>query len=77
MIIIRRQSASGIKVGVVYMNLLRHLKEKLVWAIDKQLQIISNIMFLNQAHAWFLRIASVRECLYVCMSVCVRPRGYE
>ena len=32
--------------------------------------------FLNQAHrparAWFLRIASVRECLYEC--VCPPPR---
>ena len=35
-------------------------------------------IFLNQAHAshrlaltWFLRIASVRECLYACVFVCV------
>ena len=32
--------------------------------------------FLNQAHAWFLRIAFVRE-VCVCVCVCVRPRGYE
>ena len=25
---------------------LRHLKEKLVWAIDKQLQVISNIILV-------------------------------
>ena len=47
-------------------------------------------LFLNQAHAgrrpvhtWFLRIASVRECLYACVCVCVcvclrvcLPQGY-
>ena len=44
--------------------------------------------FLNQAHAglwlaraWFLRIASVCECLYACVlacvCVCVHPQGYE
>ena len=34
--------------------------------------------FLNHARAWFLRIASVRECLYacVCVCVCVFPRGF-
>ena len=42
--------------------------------------VLNNVPFLNQsraghrlARAWFLRIASVRECLYacVCMFVCV------
>ena len=27
--------------------------------------------YLNQAHAWFLRILSVCKCLYLCMCVCV------
>ena len=27
--------------------------------------------FLNQARAWFLRIASVHKCLYACVFVCV------
>ena len=31
--------------------------------------------FLNQARAWFLRIASVRERLYVC--VCLRVSAPE
>ena len=26
------------------------------------------ILFLNQARAWFLRIASVRELVFVCVS---------
>ena len=32
---------------------------------------------LNQARAWFLRIASVHECLYACVfaCVCVRPEA--
>ena len=30
--------------------------------------------FLNQAHAWFLRISSVLKCLYACMFVCPPPR---
>ena len=30
----------------------------------------------SDQRAWFLRIASVRECLYTCVCVCVRPRGY-
>ena len=29
---------------------------------------------LNQARAWFLRIASVRELLYACLCVCPPPR---
>ena len=29
------------------------------------------LAFLNQAHAWFLRIASVCACLYACVCVCV------
>ena len=34
--------------------------------------------FLNQARAWFLRIALL-VCVCVCVDVCVcvRPRGYE
>ena len=43
-----------------------------------------SLSLLNQARAgrkparaWFLRIASVRECLYACVFVCVRLRGYE
>ena len=36
-----------------------------------QLLVIMHIMqiFLNQACAWFLRIASVCECLYACVCV--------
>ena len=38
-------------------------------------------LFLNQlrpAHAWLLRIASVRECLYACVFVWVcMPQGYK
>ena len=33
---------------------------------------LRNYIFLNQAIAWFLRIASVCECLYAC--VCPPPR---
>ena len=36
--------------------------------------------FLNQARAWFLEIAFVREVsmrVCVCVCVCVRPRGHE
>ena len=29
------------------------------------------LLFLNQARAWFLRIASVRELQYVCLYACV------
>ena len=41
-----RRCTSVIKVGVAYVNIhiLRHLKEELAWAIDKCLQVISNIM---------------------------------
>ena len=41
-----RQSASIIKVGVVYINVhvSRHLKEEPAWAIDKRLRFIINIM---------------------------------
>ena len=28
------------------------------------------VQLLNQVCAWFLRIASVRECLYACVCVC-------
>ena len=38
-------------------------------------------VLLNQAHtshrpvhAWFLKIASVHECMYACMCVCPPPR---
>ena len=31
----------------------------------------SQTAFLNQAHAWFLRIASVHKCMYACVCVCV------
>ena len=36
-------------MGVVYMdvNISRRLKEELAWAIDKWLQVISNIMLLE------------------------------
>ena len=36
-------------VDVAYMgvHILRHLKEELAWAIDKQLQVISNIMLFK------------------------------
>ena len=29
------------------------------------------IVFLNQAHTWFLKIASVRTFVHVCVCVCV------
>ena len=37
------------KVGVVYVNvlILRHLKEELVWVIDKWLQAITNKMLFK------------------------------
>ena len=37
------------KVGVVYVkiHILRHLKEELAWAIDKQFQVISNKMLFK------------------------------
>ena len=44
---------------------------------------IFEVAFLNQAHAWFLEIAFVREvsvcvqCVCVCVCVCVCPSpGY-
>ena len=50
----------------------------------KQFGIGQARQLLNQARAghrpartWFLRIASVRELLYVCVCLCVRPRGYQ
>ena len=38
-----------IKVDVVYMNvrISRYFKEELVWAIDKRLRVISNIMLFK------------------------------
>ena len=39
--------------------------------------IVMLYSFLNQAHAWFLDFAFVREVgMCVCMCVCVRPRGH-
>ena len=38
--------------------------------------MLKTALFLNQARAWFLEIDPVRERLYVCLRVCVRPRGY-
>ena len=38
-------------------------------------QFDADVIYLDQARALFLSIASVRERLYVCL--CVRPRGYE
>ena len=35
------------------------------------------MILLRPARAWFLRIASVRKLQYVCLCVCVRPRGYQ
>ena len=32
-------------------------------------KLLLYVYFLNQAHAWFLRIASVREHLYACVCV--------
>ena len=39
-----RQSASVIKVGVMYVNvrISKSLKEELAWAIDKWLRAVSN-----------------------------------
>ena len=46
---VSRQSASVIRVGVVYVNIhiSRQLKEELSWAIDKQLQFILNTMLVK------------------------------
>ena len=46
---VTRWSASVIKVGVAYVNIhiLKHLKEELAWAIDKQLWVISNKMIFK------------------------------
>ena len=33
--------------------------------------IIKICKFLNQAHAWFLNIASVHKSMFVCVCVCV------
>ena len=41
---------------------------------------INDEIFLNQAHAWFFKIAFVCEvgmCVRACVCVCVRPRGYK
>ena len=45
-------------------------------------KITATCRFLNQARAWFLEIAFVREvsmrvCVCVDVCVCVRPRGHE
>ena len=34
---------------------------------DRTLCIFLNQVLMQLAHAWFLRIASVRECLYTCL----------
>ena len=46
---VTRQSASVIRVGVVYVNLRisRRLKEELSWAIDKPLWLIINTMLFK------------------------------
>ena len=46
---VTRRSASVIKVGVAYLNIhiSTHLKEELVWIIDKQLQVIRNKMLFK------------------------------
>ena len=67
-------------------NLDSHLSPEKPSPCPDFTQPLLYFIFLNQvragrrpAHAWFLRIASVRECLYACVCVCVcpRPRGYE
>ena len=44
-----RWSGLVIRVGVMYVNLriLRHLKEKLAWAIDERFQLISITMLFK------------------------------
>ena len=49
------------------------LKIEFVVFVYKLINYLFMKLFLNQAHAWFLRIASVRELLYVCVFVCVCP----
>ena len=54
-IIVTRWNPSVIKVGVAYVgvHILRHLKEDLAWAVDKQVQVITvynNIMLFKQLY---------------------------
>ena len=44
---VTRQWALDIKVGVAYVNIhvLRHLKEELAYALDKWLQVSSDMLF--------------------------------
>ena len=50
----KQNSTSVIKVGVAYMNIciLRHIKEELAWAIDKQLHVISYIVNSYVVMSW-------------------------
>ena len=77
------------RFDVVYKLNLLNFDEQLLGLIwyESFVRTYSNaatLHFLNQVHAglwlaraWFLRIASVCELQYVCLCVCVCPRGYQ
>ena len=65
---------------IMYYNCMTHVCSTALQQLHSAYDIILVSFLLNQvrtglwlARAWFLRIAFVRKCLYVC--VCVRPRG--
>ena len=69
----RGKYCKGMLLDEMRTELASHFKEDKTFSL-----IFTTSAFLNQAyaglwpaHAWFLRIASVRECLYACVCVCV------